>query len=219
MITILAAHIHEFLFIVLSIFFIFAALRFFVPHLMPITLRVLAGMLLGVWVVYGSVLTFLQRAVWVADPSMKPFLALPIDGATPFPWWLLWMRPLFEYPGGAFAFFAWGHFWFAIVLSFMFAFLVYGVFFFIARKYQDRITKEDLLIVLITTLVVGWPRATMVVPLALILTVFFTILPALQKKPTPVWVFGSAFLLAAISAFFFGEQALRALDLYTLLRV
>ena len=111
MITTISAHIHEFLFIALSIFFVLAVLRFFLPKVTSISFPVLLKALAWLWVVYGGMLTFLQYRVWQVDPSMKTFLSLPLNTSVPFPLWLEWARGLFMHSGGAYVFYSIGHFW------------------------------------------------------------------------------------------------------------
>lgn len=219
MIAILAGHIHEFLFVVLCILFVFATLRFFLPRLMPISLRSTALLLISVWASYGILLAIVQYMIWTQDPSTKALLSLPLDSAVVFPWWLAWLRGAFAYSGGAFLFYVWGHFWFAIILALGFAAFVYGIFALLARYYPGRMRSDDLLLVFVMTFLPGWPKGILVVPLALIFGVLLTLWSALRRKVSPPWVLGTAFLFAGASALFLGGQLLSLVHLYTLLKI
>lgn len=133
--------------------------------------------LLGIVVFFRLFISFLETVlqyyVWEKNPLTKMLLVQPLSAEVPIPVFV--QKIFFDNPRGYFLYYAWGHFFLNMFLSLFSAILFYFILIFL-RKYRERFFGEgEIILGTLMTLLVGWPNVVLFVPLALILTVLFSI--------------------------------------------
>lgn len=149
------------------------------------------------WVAYTVFLTFTQYKVWIDGNELtKVFTIAPVGSEVPFPGALEFVRPLFERPGGYFAFYVFGRFWLKVIILFLVSFVFY-FFLKLLHKYRERFFKEgEIELGLLCALLSGWPGVVLFIPLSLFYTVFLGIFRLLVFKEYRTTL-GIPFLLSA----------------------
>ncbi len=168
-------------------------------------LRVAAYLLVGWYVLYAVLLTVLQWQVWSNDAFTRLLLALPLSSAVPLSFWFELVRPLFERPGGYFAFYSFGRFWMPAVLAVVAALLWCGVIR-LTRLARLRVfSKEAELFSFVAALIAGWPRIVVFIPLVIVFALFSALFHKVRgTTPTSLFIpIACAVLSALLSSFAF----------------
>lgn len=108
------------------------------------------------------------------------------------------------------------HFWFATLLAGGFALALYLLLKLIKKYRNEAISQEELSLVLLSSLLVGWPKSVVLVPLFFLLTLIFSIVNLLFfKKKTNSLLYPIIFSL--IIVFLLGAYLIKYLSLSVLI--
>lgn len=137
----------------------------------------------GIWIIsilymmYATLLSFIQYSVWLQNPIGKSLVTIPLDKSVPT---LLWFCKLI--PGGYFIHYSIGRFFLPVILTIGIA-LIWGLFLNILRARQDRFFNDgEVELGVICALVVGWPQVILFVPFALLITVCIALIKIIIAK-------------------------------------
>lgn len=159
-----------------------------------------------------------QYAMWSANEFTRAFLTEPLAGDVPLPWILESFRGWFSGPLGYFSFYVLGRFVWSLLILFGVALLAYALLV-IRKHYRPSNFKEgDIGAIVLAVLVSGWPGVIVLIPLGFMIAVFVALIAkifyGIERTYLP-----PAFLVAAPIAMVFGTEILKALNLYTLLKL
>jgi len=119
--------------------------------------------LIGATLLFDTVLSILQYVTWHSSPLSRFFLP-PYQPINYFLSYILF------------------HFWLAGLLVLILA-LAFYLFFKLAKKYRDDlVSSEELPLILLAGLLVGWPNFIILVPLFFLLTLIFSVVNLLVFK-------------------------------------
>ena len=114
-----------------------------------------------------------------------------------------------------FLLYSWTHFWFNFVLSVGTAFLFY-LFLKLLKKRSERFFEEgETEIGFLCALIAGWPNFVVFLPLIFVFVILESVLKKIFLKES-LTTLGFALILAAITAFIFGDKIVAVLGLRTL---
>jgi asparagine N-glycosylation enzyme membrane subunit Stt3 len=143
---------------------------------------------LGVTFLYDIMLTVTQYLVWKAAPFTRFFLP-------PYQSWKYFMGYTFI------------HIWISHLLVFVVAFLFFALLK-ILKKYKDEvISASDLSLALLASLILGWPKIIIYIPLFLALALLDSVFNLIVYKRQRI-ALTLPLLLAALIVFFFGNYLL-----------
>ncbi len=205
--------------VVWTIFFFIVAVRYMRPlWVKNISYNWLAGIAIGLHILYGIVATCGQYIVWSKSEFTKVFLSSPLTKEVPFPSYFEFLRPLFDGPNGYFAFYSFQHFF----LSTIALLIVVGLFllFLIVRSKTHPINfrEGDIMLIVLAMLISGWPGVIVLLPIGLISAILLSIgarfIYGIERIPLP-----PSFLLASPVALIYAIPILTALNLYPLLKL
>lgn len=208
--------------VVLALWFLvslLALLRYFnYPPIARLSWKMLLLSAIVLHVAYGLFLTWGQYVEWQSTPFTKTFLTQPLPSTVPLPFFLEWARPLFEHGPGYFAFYALGRFWINILiilgLTGFFAMLLK-----LRAYYRPWNFKEgEILAISLALLISGWPGVVVLLPLAFLFAVVFSIISSTMYGISRTYL-TPAFLVAAPVALLLGTFILKSVKLYTLLKI
>lgn len=117
----------------------------------------LTYILVGLTVLFNGLLSVLQYLTWHGSPFSRFFLP-------PFTPINYFIRYIFL------------HFWLASILVFLCALAFYLIFKLIRRRNREAISKEELHLILLSGLLVGWPNFIIFVPSFFLLALIFSTL-------------------------------------------
>ena len=165
------------------------------PRLSYTKLIVLA---IGLHLFFAMFITWGQYYVWQSNQFTQIFLSLPLPGEAPLPYLLEWTRRYFEHPFGYFAYYSFGHFWLELINLFTVTGIFYGVLKF-WQFYRAGFLSEGPEIILLLSLLVGWPGVLLFIPAGLVLSVLFYVFLYTRGERRvhlePVFMFLAPFLL------------------------
>lgn len=149
--------------------------------------------------------TVLQYYVWGKNPFTNMLLTQPLSEKVPNELIPGFVRNiLFDNPRGFFLHYAWVHFFLNVFLSFLSAIVFYFILVFL-QKYRERFFREgEIFLGTLMALMVGWPNVVLFVPLALILTVIFSVVRSIvwnEQYTTLGW----SFLVSGFGMLLFGK--------------
>ncbi len=167
---------------------------------------------------YGATLTWLQYAQWESSSFTQTFLTQPLSKEAPLPLLLEWVRPSLEQPLGYFIFYVFGRFWINIIiilgLAGFFAALLK-----LRAYYRPWNFKEgEILAITLSLLVSGWPGVIVLLPLAFIFAIIFSVISSTFYGVSRIYL-TPAFLVAAPVALLYGAAILKFVGLYALLKI
>jgi len=116
----------------------------------------LAYIVIALTFLFNVLLTVIQYFVWHNSPFAHFFLP-------PF-------TPINYFLGYIFL-----HFWFSIILSFVFSLIFYFIFTLIKKYRDDVVNREELPLILLASLLVGWPKFVVFVPTFFLVALIFSI--------------------------------------------
>lgn len=201
------------------VFFFVVAVRYFHPFwVRNISYNWLAGIAVGMHILYGIIATCGQYLVWSKSEFTKVFLSSPLTKEVPFPSYLEFLRPLFDGANGYFAFYSFQHFF----LSTIALIIVVGLFllFLVVRSRTNPINfrEGDIMLIVLAMLISGWPGVIVLLPIGLASAILFSIgarvFYGIERIPLP-----PAFLLVAPIALVYAVPILTALNLFPLLKL
>jgi hypothetical protein len=170
--------------------------RTWLKSLIKIETKKLIIILLGATIFYNLLLSVLQYFVWQGSAFTRFFL------------------PPFQ-SLGYFLGYAGFHFWFAGALTFISA-LIFFLIFKLLRKYRtDIISQEELNLLLLSGLLVSWPKIIILVLLFLLITLFWSIVNLLvfKKKNNNLSL---PLILSLVTTFILGNYLIIKLSLTVL---
>lgn len=179
------------------------------------------------WLILGAVVlhifytvfvTWGQYHIWVtASEFTRALLALPLPGEAPLPTILEWVRPYFSHSLGYFAYYAFGRFFFSVIMLFVVTGIFYAIFKFLyVRRNNDEEQLPELLCVLM--LIVGWPGIVVFIPLGFIIAILFSLSALIFFKKNQISL-APAFLFATPIVLIGAKTILAFLHLYPLLKI
>ncbi len=131
---------------------------------------------------YAVFITWGQYYVWATGNIVsKTFVNSPLPKEVPFPYFLEWVRPLFENYLGYFMYYVLGRFWLYIFLLFIISVALY----FLLKlwgKYRGGFTEDGPLLILILMLISGWPGVLLFVPLGFIFSILYLLFSYILGK-------------------------------------
>jgi hypothetical protein len=147
----------------------------------------LTYILVGLTALFNSLLSVLQYVTWHSSAFSRFFLPpyIPIS---------YFIRYIFV------------HFWLASILVFLFTLAFYLIFILVRRRNREAISKEELHLILLSGLLVGWPNFIIFVPTFFLLALIFSIINLLvfkNKKNTLLYP-----LILSLSLIFLGGHFL-----------
>jgi hypothetical protein len=147
-------------------------------------MRFLIGALIGWRLFYAGTLTVLQYFVFL-PPFREP-----------------------KY----FLLYSWTHFWFNFVLSVGTAFVFYLFLKFLKKRNERFFEEGEAEIGFLCALIAGWPDFVVFLPLVLVLVALESVFRKIFLKES-LTTLGFALILAAITAFIFGDKIIAILSL------
>ena len=220
MLNYIFSHIDKIALVVWLIFFLIVLARVLRPALFrKATYGVLIGVAVLLHFLYGAFATWGQYVRWAEGGDItRSLLSSPLSSDVPFPFFLEWVRPLFEGEYGYFLHYAFTHFF----LNIFALLVVVGLFilFLSIRAYYRPInfSEGDIAIVVIALLIAGWPGIIVLLPLGLLVAVIFSIFArifyGIERITLP-----PAFLFASPVALLTSISILTSLNLYLLLKL
>jgi len=183
-------HLNAFILVFWIIFSFIIAFRFFSPlwvksnnhfiskiieRVRNISYKKLIFITIGINILLGIFLTWGQYHVWAtATNYTKMFVKLPLPSAVPIVSYLEWTRHLFfENHLGYFLYYAWGHFWLNIFISFILSSALYFIFKFWESK-RGSFDEHGPELFLILSLISGWPGILAFISLGFIFVILFS---------------------------------------------
>lgn len=167
---------------------------------------------------YAVFVTWGQYHLWsVSSDFTRMLLSAPLPPEAPLPWMLEFIRSYFEGSLGYFVYYAFGHFFFGILILFLITGIFYAIFKFLSlRKNTFKAEEPEFLCLLM--LVSGWPGVIVLLPLGFALAIIYSVGSIVffkeeQTSPLP------AFLFATFIALVGGKVILSLLHLYPLLKL
>lgn len=176
----------------LILFILLAWLKIIFPKFSRPSFKRLAWYIIIGTIIFNILLSWLQYQVW-RDGGFTAFLLPPHQ-----PW---------DY----FIRYAAFNFWLADVLALVVAGIFYGVFFVFAYFKKGAIADRDLGLILFLTLLVGWPKSLIFIPLFLGLTIIFSLAGKLFFKVNRIYL-AWPLLLASVGASLFGLKLMALLN-------
>lgn len=171
--------------------------RKFLVFLKKITTLKLVYTLIGATFFYNIFLSILQYFIWQNSPFSRFFLP-------PY-------QPISYFFGYVFL-----HFWLAAILTLVCS-LAFYLFFKLVRKYRhDVISQKELPLVLLVSLLVGWPNFVVLLPTFFILALIFSLINLLvfkKNNSSLTWPLISSLLMV----FSLGWYLIRILSLSVLI--
>ena len=202
-----------------AIFFVVVLVRFIRPHWVKnISYVYLILIAIALHLFYAVFVTWGQYHLWsISSDFTRMLLAAPLPLEVPLPWMLEYVRSYFEGPLGYFTYYAFGHFFFNILVLFLVTGFFYAIFkFWDLRKNSFQTKEPELLCVLM--LISGWPGVVVLVPLGFVFAIIYSAgsLVFFKKDQTSLL---PAFLFATPIALMGGETILGLFNLYPLLKL
>lgn len=170
----------------LGIFLIIAFLKIIFPRFAQPSFKRLALYVVVGTVIFNILLSWLQYQVW-RDGGFTAYLLPP------------------HQPWSYFIRYAAFNFWLADVLALAVAGVIYGVFFIFDYFKKGAISEKDLGLVLLLTLLVGWPKSLIFVPLFLALAIIFVAVSKIFFKNNRIYLTWPL-MLAALAVSLFGKE-------------
>lgn len=153
--------------------------------------------LIGLTIIFNTFLSVLQYIVWRGSDFSRFFLP-PFTNISYFLTYVFF------------------HFWLPSLLVATVALAVFLLLKLIKKYRNDAISQEELSLILLSGLLVGWPNFVVLVPLFFLLTLIFSIINLLVfKKKTNSLIYPLIFSL--IIVFLFGTYLIKYLSLTALL--
>ncbi len=126
-------------------------------------------------VAYAAFLTIGQYLVWSMDPFLHALVFVPVAPQGVVPSALVPLLSLFHFPHGYFIFYALDHFWMPLIVALVLAGLFYGVLRALRRWRRDIFSVQEMEIGFLCALLSGWPGIVILIPLALLSALLFSI--------------------------------------------
>ncbi|MEI8269893.1 MAG: hypothetical protein WCG45_00840 [bacterium] len=197
--------------ITLGIWIIFSLIimvRFFRPAWVKnISYKKLLIYVIALKIVQFLFITWGQYYVWSSSTDFtRTLLDLPLSKEVPMPFLMEWLRPImFENNLGYFLYYVWGRFWLYVFILFLLSLVVY-ILLRIWRDFRGGFSKDGPLLILILSLISGWPGVLVFIPLGFILAVLHLAIAYIRgKKNTEIEL---VFLFACFVALVFGDKIL-----------
>lgn len=167
---------------------------------------------------YAIFVTWGQYHIWaISSDFTRALLSAPLPVEAPLPAIFEWARPYFSHSLGYFAYYAFGRFFFNIIVLFTVAGIFYVIFKILhLRQNNNEVQLPELLCVLL--LIVGWPGIAVLVPLGFVVAIIFSIgaLIFFRKNQTTL---APAFIVATPITLLGSTTILTLLHLYPLLKI
>lgn len=129
---------------------------------------------------YAALLTALQWWMWSSDAIGKILLRQPISAAVPLPWGGL--RAILSHPGGYFAFYVMGHYWFSVLSLFVIASLLALIVLLVRMLISKPVPDRTALLLFTASLIVGWPGVVVFVPVWFVIVLALSAYASIQKN-------------------------------------
>lgn len=213
------AHMNAIALSVWMVFFVFVLIRFIRPRLVKnISYKWLILGAVALHLFYAFFLTWGQYHIWAAaNDFTRSLLLAPLPQEAPLPAILEWTRSYFSHPLGYFVYYAFGRFFFNILMLFTVAGGFYAVLkFWHTRRNNFGEQGPELLCALM--LIAGWPGVIVLVPLGFFIAVLFSVGSLVFLKKNEVSLH-PAFLVALPVALVGGGAILNILHIYSVLKI
>lgn len=150
---------------------------------------------------YASALTATQYWVWTHNgPAGMVFANAPVTFTEQTPNATRSFLSLFNFNHGYFTLYSLYHFWLGFFISVLASLLFYAVLFFVYKRKNSSLTKNEILFGLLCSLLSGWPGIVLYVPFALSASIVSNIAQLLYPKvPTYYKNIYVPFILALIA--------------------
>lgn len=219
MVHFLAAYIHIIAMVVWALVSVAILLRYFkTPYIVQLPWWSIVVFVVFLHIAYVALVAVGQYELWAASEFTRDFLTQPLASDVPFPSILEWARPWFAGPLGYFSFYVLGRFVMSLAILFVLTLVCFGLLLIRAKYRPINFQEGDIAALTLAVLVSGWPGVIVLIPLGFIVAIAISIGSKILYGSERTYL-PPAFLIAAPVAFLFGVQILKALNLYTLLKL
>lgn len=213
------AHLNAITLAVWAVFFGIVLVRFLRPHWVKnISYKWLILSATALHLFFATFITWGQYHVWATSNDFtRALLAAPLPVEAPLPAILEWARQYFDGSLGYFAYYAFGRFFFSIVILFVVTGIFYTIFkFWHHRRNNFGAEGPELLCVLM--LIAGWPGIIVLGPLGFAVAILFSVGALVFFKKTQTSLLPAFFVVTPI-ALIAAKPLLDFLHLYALLKI
>lgn len=186
---------------------------YFWPKTQPVLPKLyfwLSVSVIGFRVLLNLVQSITQYIVWSRDGLGRVFLTLPLDEASPsilnnLPW-------IFHQPKGYYLYYILSRFWQDTLIIILVAFFIWLLLRLVKNYKPAFFLPQDLPLVFLASLILGWPNLILLVPLVLILAVVLYLFEIILKRQL-YSALGLLVLIALVVIFFCGNSIMGYLSL------
>jgi len=163
----------------------------------------------------ATLASVVQYIVWSRNEFTRNFVMIPLPDVVPLGMFEF-LRPIFEGVHGYVILYCLGRFFLELFVLFCFTILIAGVALLWRKWKPGTFYKSDVIIVTLSSLLVGWPQIVLLVPSVLVTALLLEVARLLGLFEKQVRL-STLFLFSSVVLILFGKQILSYFNLYTLL--